>query len=194
MMVPALFSILPELPEGFSYFPDFLTEAEEDDLLSLVRSHTLKPMIFQGFEAKRKTASFGYDYHFDSRRLSEGKPVPKAFDTLIAKVALALEIPATDFAELLLTEYAPGTVINWHRDAPPFDQIAGVSLGADCTFKLRPYEKARQMRSALRSFTVERRSLYLIKGEARQNWEHSIAPLKALRYSITLRTLRNTAL
>jgi alkylated DNA repair dioxygenase AlkB len=96
-------------------------------------------------------------------------------------------------AELLVTEYPPGSVINWHRDAPPFDVIAGISLSADCTFKLRPHEKEKQNRKSILSFPVKRRSLYLIQGEARTNWQHSIAPVKEMRYSITLRTLREQA-
>ena len=31
-------------------------------------------------------------------------------------------------------------------------------------------------------------SIYLLRGAARWNWQHSVAPTKALRYSITLRT------
>jgi hypothetical protein len=32
-----------------------------------------------------------------------------------------------------------------------------------------------------------------MKGEARSNWEHSTAPVKAIRFSITLRTLKDQA-
>lgn len=185
-----LFSVLPALPEGFHYFPDFISEEEERELVKLIKAYALKNMIFQGFEAKRKVLSFGYDYHFDTRQLSEAKPIPAEFQSLLAKTGAQLGIPAEAFAKLLLTEYDTGTVINWHRDAPPFEKIAGISLLSDCTFKLRPYEKAKQNRAAVKSFTVERRSLYLMEGEAREQWEHSIAPVKAPRYSITIRTLR----
>jgi alkylated DNA repair dioxygenase AlkB len=185
-----LFPILSELPPGFYYFPDFISEEEEEELVRLIQGYALKHMIFQGFEAKRKVMSFGHDYHFNTRDLSLGIPIPAEFKPLISKVALSLNMPAEKFAEVLLTEYAIGTVINWHRDAPPFEKIAGVSLLSDCTFKLRPYDKAKQNRSSVRSFTVKRRSLYMMEKEARNDWEHSIAPVKALRYSITIRTLR----
>ena len=81
-------------------------------------------------------------------------------------------------------------MINWHRDAPPFGLIAGISLRSDCTFKLRPYDKTKQGRSSTRSLLVERRSLYVMQGEVRSEWEHSTAPVKDIRYSITLRTLK----
>jgi alkylated DNA repair dioxygenase AlkB len=81
-------------------------------------------------------------------------------------------------------------VINWHRDAPPFDIIAGISLLSDCIFRLRPHDKTKYKRSAIISFPVNQRSLYIIQGAARKDWQHSIAPVKQLRYSITLRTLK----
>jgi alkylated DNA repair dioxygenase AlkB len=185
-----LFNTLPSLPEGFQYHPEFLTEDEELHLVDLIKKYPLKPMQFQGFEAKRKVMSFGYDYHFDRRALSEGIAIPEQFKPLILKAEEKLNIPASSFVELLLTEYTPGTVINWHRDAPPFDKIAGISLLSNSTFKLRPHAKNKRSRAALRSFTLERRSLYLMEGEVRENWEHAIAAVSNLRYSITLRSLR----
>jgi alkylated DNA repair protein (DNA oxidative demethylase) len=38
--------------------------------------------------------------------------------------------------------------------------------------------------------TLEPRSGYVLAGEARRSWQHSIPPAKELRYSITFRTLR----
>lgn len=186
-----LFDIAPELPEGFQYYPDFLSAEEEQYLLMQVKRFPLANMRFQGFEARRRTASFGYDYHFDTRRLSPGKAIPPEFHSLIARVAEKLHMAHDRFAELLITEYAPGTVINWHRDAPPFGLIAGISLGAACRFRLRPYGEAKRKRSSMKTLDVAPRSLYLLSGEVRDYWEHSIAPVKATRYSMTLRSLRH---
>jgi alkylated DNA repair dioxygenase AlkB len=38
---------------------------------------------------------------------------------------------------------------------------------------------------------LEPRSGYVLSGEARRSWEHSIPAVKERRYSITFRTLRN---
>jgi alkylated DNA repair dioxygenase AlkB len=186
----SLFPIEYKFPPGFVYEENFLTNEEEKNLLNLISTIELHKMIFQGFEAKRKTASFGYDYNFDKRTISKGKPIPVAFMPLIEKVGHKFSINPKGFSELLLTEYPIGSVINWHRDAPPFETIAGISLIADCTFRLRPHEKARQSRSSIISFPVRRRSLYVMKGEARTDWQHSIAPVNEIRFSITLRTLK----
>lgn len=185
-----LFQPAPKLPPGFHYFPGFLTEAEELELVRLIQTYPLKNMIFQGFEARRKVMSFGHDYHFDTRKLTRGTPIPAEFKPVISKAAVALNMPSEKFAKVLLTEYAIGTVINWHRDAPPFEKIAGISLLSDCTFKLRPYDKKLQDRKEIKKITVQRRSLYLMENEARNDWEHSIAPVTDPRYSITIRTLR----
>jgi alkylated DNA repair dioxygenase AlkB len=184
-----LFPIEPIFPEGFQYTPDFITKEEEKNLLAEITKTELHIFSFQGYEAKRKVASFGYDWNFEQRRLLKGKEIPNAFHFLIKKVAKKLSINIVDFAELLVTEYPAGSVINWHRDAPPFDLIAGISLFTDCTFRLRPYEKSKQNRSSIISFPVHQRSLYCMQGSSRNDWQHSIAPLTHKRYSITLRTL-----
>jgi len=185
-----LFVIEPNYPEGFSYIPDFINSNEEKKLLEEISKTELHHFNFHGFKANRKVASFGYDYSFDNGNLTKGKEFPVAFDFLIQKVSLYLAEDSVHFAELLITEYAPGTVINWHRDAPPFDIIAGISLMGNCTFRLRPQDKEKQGRSSIISFTVQQRSLYIIRGPARTSWQHSIAPVKGTRYSITLRTLK----
>ena len=185
-----LFPIAPNYPEGFKYIPEFLTTQEEKRLVDEIANTTLHTFMFQGFEAKRRVASFGYDYSFDKRSLSKGKDIPPTFFPLIRKVASYLSLSSDVFAELLLTEYPVGSVINWHRDAPPFDIIAGISLNADCVLRLRPQEKAKHGRTSIISIPVQRRSLYIIQGLARSEWQHSIAPVKDIRYSITLRTLK----
>ena len=185
-----LFEIEPPYPSGFQYFNNFITTEEEAELLTEIKKVNLHTFTFQGFEAKRKVASFGYDYSFENGKLSKGKEIPERFTSLINKVAEKLSIPHDHFAELLLTEYPEGSVINWHRDAPPFQLIAGISLQSDCIFKLRPHDKKKQGRGSVISLPVLRRSLYIIDGPARSEWQHSIAPVKNTRYSITLRTLQ----
>lgn len=185
-----LFNITPSYPRGFLYFPGFISAEEEAFLLKTIQGLELHTFTFQGYSARRKTASFGYDYSFDKKALTAGKGIPAAFDHLIHKTAVQANLPPAAFAELLVTEYPSGSVINWHRDAPPFDLVAGISLQADCTFRFRPYEKEKQHRRAIISLSVERRSLYIMQGPAREDWQHSITPVQSRRYSITLRTLK----
>lgn len=184
-----LFGDLPVVP-GFEYLPDFLSDAEETDLLALLLKLPLHPFQFHGYEARRNVESFGCDYSFDDNRLRPGKPIPESFMPLIRRVATTLGIDVSEIRELLVTEYPEGAQINWPRDAFPFEIIAGVSLLSDCTFRFRPFEKAKQGRKSIRSQIVGRRSLYVMRDEARTQWQHSILPVSSRRYSITLRTLR----
>jgi alkylated DNA repair dioxygenase AlkB len=185
-----LFPIEPAYPPGFQYQDEFISVEEERLLLEVISKTELHTFIFQGYEAKRRVSSFGYDYSFDKRELQKGKPIPDEFNFLTERVAKHLSIDPSIIVELLIIEYPVGAVINWHRDAPPFDIIAGISLLSDCKFKLRPYDKSKQGRSSVITVPVRRRSLYIMSGESRSDWEHSTAPLNNVRYSITLRTLR----
>jgi alkylated DNA repair dioxygenase AlkB len=111
---------------------------------------------------------------------------------------LPLRKRAAEFAGLepralehaLLIEYRPGAGIGWHRDRPQFGGVVGISLLAPCTFRLR---RKTGTTWARRSLMAERRSAYLLRGASRTEWEHSIPPLETLRYSVTFRTLRETA-
>jgi alkylated DNA repair dioxygenase AlkB len=185
----SLFPIEIKFPPGFIYVPEFLHADQEETLIFEISKVQFHPFIFQGFEAKRKVASFGYDYSFDKRTISRGTDIPNEFRWLIEKVNHYLK-EKHDFAELLITQYPMGSVINWHRDAPPFDIIAGISLLHDCIFRFRPHDTLKQGRKSIISFPVRRRSLYIMKGPSRSAWEHSILPVKSTRYSITLRSLK----
>jgi alkylated DNA repair dioxygenase AlkB len=184
-----LFPISPQFPEGFSYVPQFISEAEEANLISTIQHLELSAFVFQGYEAKRRVASFGVDWSFEHQKLKRGKPFPHAFLPLVQKVATHLSLEVSSISELLVTEYPQNSVINWHRDAPPFDLIAGISLLSDCVFKLRPYQSEKKKRNSVISIPVQTRSLYVMQGPARTAYQHSIAAVPKLRYSITLRTL-----
>jgi alkylated DNA repair dioxygenase AlkB len=88
--------------------------------------------------------------------------------------------------EGMVTEYSPGAPIGWHRDAPQFGTVIGISLGSTSRMRFKPY-KAEGKPVGL---TLEPRSIYLMRGPARWKFQHSIPPVKELRYSITFRTLR----
>jgi alkylated DNA repair dioxygenase AlkB len=87
---------------------------------------------------------------------------------------------------VLCTEYAEGVGIGWHRDKPHYDRVFGLSLGSACKFRFR-----RKKAGGWERLTLETapRSIYLMDGPARQQWEHSIPPVEAPRMSITFRTM-----
>jgi len=91
----------------------------------------------------------------------------------------------------LVTEYRPGTPLGWHRDAPDFGRVAGVSLGGWARMRLRTYSRNEPLGDDKPiSLDLPPRSAYQMNGPARWRWQHAIPATKELRYSITFRTLR----
>ena len=105
-------------------------------------------------------------------------------------------VDADAFAMALINEYRPGAPIGWHRDAPQYDIVAGISLLSACRMKFRPYRSPSSpvppssRRSATHEIALARRSAYLMTHESRTAYEHHIPPVVDLRYSVTFRTLR----
>ena len=182
-----LFADAPALPEGFIYQPQFIGEDEERALLAEIRRLPLAEAKYRAYTARRRVAYFGHDYDFSKNRLGEAPPIPEFLEPLRAKLARWIGVAPDDFATALLTEYQPGTPLGWHRDAPDYERVAGVSLGGWARMRLRRYPPGKDKPLVLE---LAPRSAYQMQGVARWNWQHSIPATKELRYSITLRTLR----
>lgn len=182
-----LFGAAPGLPEGFRYAANLVAADEERVLASHIASLDLKPFRFHGYVGQRRVASFGWKYDFDDRALGRAEPIPEFLLPLRAKAAAWAGFAPTDFEHALVTEYAVGASIGWHKDRPEFGEVVGVSLLAPCRFRFRRRRDGKWDRAAL---VVEPRSAYLLSGPARTEWEHSIPATNSLRRSVTFRTLR----
>ena len=171
---------------GLNYHADAITSAEEKVLLRRLSQLEVTPFRFQGWLGNRKTRSFGWRYDFDDASFTPADPIPDWLQPLRARAAeLANCVPA-DFVHALVARYEPGAGIGWHRDRDVFDKVVGISLGSPATLRFRQRLAEGFRRAGL---TVEPGSAYLWSGEARHDWEHSIAPGEQLRFSITFRTL-----
>ena len=184
----------PALPDGFRYEDAFLTTEDERALLAHISTVTFGAFEMRGVVARRRVAFFGHAY--DASR--PAVPMPDFLEPVRYRAAAWAGVDAAAFAMALINEYPPGAPIGWHRDAPPYDIVVGLSLASPCRMRLRPYVSPRDVapggrRVATYELTLEPRSIYLIAGVARTDYEHAIPPVDALRYSITLRTLRRTA-
>jgi alkylated DNA repair protein (DNA oxidative demethylase) len=171
------------LPEGFRYLPDFVSQDEERALLQHMPEASFREVRMRGQAALRRAAHYGWDYGYESWEISPTAPVPGWLLPLRERAAGLIDVAPPALEEVLVTEYPPGAGIGWHRDAPMFGPaVVGVSLGAAEKFRFRRAGET----SAL---VVEPRSAYILEGPARKGWQHSIPGGKALRYSITFRTL-----
>ncbi len=145
----------------------------------------------RGVVARRRVAFFGESYDRE-----EARPLPEFLLPLRARIAGWAGVDADAFAMALINEYRAGAPIGWHRDAPQYETVAGVSLVSACRMKFRPYRSpavvapAGMRRMATHELLLEPRSAYLMTGESRSGYEHHIPAVNELRYSITFRTLR----
>jgi alkylated DNA repair dioxygenase AlkB len=182
----------PELPPGFRYEDAFLTGEEEAALIARIGAVTFSAFEMRGVVARRRVAFFGQAY--DATRPAE--PMPDFLEPLRRRTASWAGLDADALVMALINEYPPGAPIGWHRDAPQYDVVIGVSLGAPCRMRLRPYVAPGApalpgvRRTATHELVLEPRSIYLISGPARSAFEHSIPAVAALRYSITFRSVR----
>lgn len=188
---PDLFGAAPGMPPGLSYQPDFISAAEEAALLAAIAELPFTEAKYQQYTARRRIMSYGSSYDFGQRALKPAPPLPEFLAPLREKTAAWAGVAPEDFVHGLINEYRPGTPLGWHRDTPEFGVVAGVSLAGLARMRWRPYPPAKGQKSVL--LEVAPRSAYIMRGEARWKWQHSVSPTKGLRYSITFRTLRSSA-
>jgi alkylated DNA repair dioxygenase AlkB len=184
----ALFADNSSAPEGLRYAADFISSEVERELIARIAALPLQPFQFGQYQGKRRVASFGFRYDYTERRLREADFIPDWLSPVIERVE-AFGGPGTEIAQVLCTEYDTGVGIGWHRDKPHFDKVLGLSLGSPCAFRFRRRRGKTWERHTLAALP---RSLYMMDGEARSQWEHSIPPVEAKRYSITFRTMKRT--
>ena len=177
----------PDLPQGLTYRAELLTKSEEAELVARIAALPFAPFQFHGFEGKRRTVSFGWQYRFDGSGLAEAEPMPDWLLVVREKAAAFAGLAADDLVHALIIEYSEGAGIGWHRDRPDFGEVIGISLKSEAPLRFRLKESGRWRRLTL---AAAPRSAYHLAGPVREQWEHSILAVPALRYSITLRTLR----
>jgi alkylated DNA repair dioxygenase AlkB len=190
MLQPDLFAAAaPGLP-GLTAAPDIVLPTEEQALIAAIDASGLAPFRFQGWLGKRLTSSFGWTYDFDKGRLAEAEPVPDFLLPVRARAAAFVGLEPEALVQTLLIRYDPGAGIGWHRDRPQFEHVVGISLGAPATMRFR---RRRESGFDRVSVPLAPRSIYHLTGEARHEWEHSIAPMDLARWSITFRSLAQRA-
>jgi alkylated DNA repair dioxygenase AlkB len=176
-----------DAPEGFVYRPDFVSETEERDLVEGIRGLEFSEVKLRGVAARRRAVHFGWLYGYETWRIEPGPPIPDFLLPLRQRAGALAAVAPEALVEVLINEYSPGAGIGWHRDAPQFGDVVGISLLAPCRFR---FERGQGDARETRAVTLAPRSAYLLTGEARHTWRHSIPPMKPWRYSVTFRTLR----
>ncbi len=174
------------LPPGLSLVPEAITPAQEAAFAERIDATPLEPFRFGQWTGRRLTFSYGTGYDYTRGQPTPAPPLPDWLLALRERLAPLTGLDAAALAQALLIRYDPGAGIGWHRDRPVYGDVLGLSLSAACTLRLRRRTATGFERASL---LLPRRALYRLAGEARQEWEHSIAPMDEVRRSITLRTM-----
>ncbi|MBW8741108.1 MAG: alpha-ketoglutarate-dependent dioxygenase AlkB [Acidobacteria bacterium] len=178
-----------EPPPGLLYREELLSAEEERAALESIDALTFDEIRMHGVVAKRTARHFGVDYDYERRvPRDDAEPIPDWIDPVRARAATLAELPAAALVEVLVQRYPEGAQIGWHRDAPMFGTVVGVSLLSPSRMRFR-----REIAGERETYELELapRSGYVLSGDARTKWQHHVPPTKSLRYSITFRTLRN---
>ena len=176
------------MPAGFRYAPDVIAAAEEERLIEAFADLPFKEFEFHGYLGKRRVVSFGTRYDFNGGGLKPAEPMPPFLLPLRERAAAFAGLQPDRLVHALVTEYQEGVSIGWHRDRPHYDDVIGVSLVSPGTFRMRRKRGSGFERASLR---LEPRSIYLLRGPSREEWEHSIPAVQSLRYSVTFRSMRD---
>lgn len=163
-----------------------LDRGEQANAIRHIEDLPLTPFRFGPWTGNRETISFGWHYDFERGSVAQADPLPGWLAAIRARVAAAFSDLPEPYEQALLIRYRPGAVIGWHRDRPHFGVVAGLSLGAPASMRLRRRQDGGFVRAG---FALEPGEAYRLDGEARREWEHSIVALPETRWSITFRTL-----
>jgi alkylated DNA repair dioxygenase AlkB len=188
----SLFGVSTHLPEGFVCREKFLSEPEERELIREIEELQFRPFQYYQFTGKRRMVSFGWQYEFGKKDIMPAPDIPEFLLPVRTRAETLFGIAPESLVHASVIEYSVGAPIGWHRDIPYFGEVIGVSLGAACRMRFRPYLRGRSKtkRNDALSIELQPRSVYLMSGASRATWQHSIPPVKGLRYAIMMRTLR----
>ena len=189
----SLFDGPAKVPEGFIYHQNFISEDEERELIREIQKLNLAPFKYYQFTGKRRTVSFGWQYEFGKSEITTAPDIPAFLLPLRTRAGTLFNIDPGSLMQANVIEYSTGSPIGWHRDIPEFGVVVGISLGAACRIRFRKYSRVRsknRKRDEILAMELQPRSTYLMRGASRELWQHSIPPVKELRYAIMMRTLR----
>lgn len=157
------------IPNGLQIIENFLSEDEERlflKLFNIVQDSNLK---------NRQVKHYGYEFRYGSNDVDLGSPlgekIPTECDILwdrLKKIGIDFRIPD----QLTINKYCPGHGIPSHVDkhSPFEDTILALSLGSDVIMDWKHHS------GKYIPIVVPARSLLVMQGEARYDWQHGIQP------------------
>lgn len=163
--------MIPIVP-GLTYVPDFILPNDEQALIAFVDGRTWLT------DLKRRVQHYGYKYDYKARAVTSESALGSLPDQL-QKLAIRLaqeEIFPEPPDQVIVNEYQPGQGISAHIDCVPCftETIVSLSLLSGCSMTLKAAKTGVTRVQYLRP-----RSLLVLKGESRYEWQHAIAARKS---------------
>ena len=157
---------------GLTYIAGFISAQEQNFLLSQTDR---QPWLT---DLKRRVQHYGYKYDYKARAVSNDAylgPLPDWLLSLSKKLHDDGIFPLVP-DQAIVNEYLPGQGISAHLDCIPCfaDTIASLSLGSPCIM-----EFSNPTTGEKKSIILEDRSLILLSGPARYEWQHAIPTRKS---------------
>jgi alkylated DNA repair dioxygenase AlkB len=160
----------PDAPAGFEYFPEIISRPEANSLADQLWQLPFVSHVMRGQPTKRKMHHYGWCYAPQLKTLNPApEPIPDWLLPLRDRCAELAQSLAQDFQQAIVTLYGQKDAgIGLHIDAPAFGPcVLGVSL-------LSAVEMVFEREGVRYAATLEPRSLYVMRGEARYSWSHAI--------------------
>ena len=171
--------VVPEPPEhsieqeggipGFVYELDFITEAEERDLVERIDGSKWSEKL------KRRVQHYGWRYDYGKRKIDASMYLGKLPDWAVVPAQRLVDNGLMDELpdQLIVNEYRGNQGISRHIDQPDSfaEAVATISLLETWGMVFRLGKKKVEKR-------LERRSVAVLTGDARYKWTHEIPPRK----------------
>src|SRR3974390_1516954 len=105
--MPVKLSFPDQLPEGFLYRENFLSQSEEAEFLRNFASLDFVAYDYHGFLAKRRTVRYGMNYDINTRAANESaQPIPDFLMNVRVRAANFAEVTAGALVQALVSAHS----------------------------------------------------------------------------------------
>jgi alkylated DNA repair dioxygenase AlkB len=160
---------------GLTYLPHYITVDEQNKLINIIDQQEWSTKL------RRRVQHYGYRYDYKNGSLASSSylgDLPNWAGGIAKRLSddgLTTKVPD----QVIINEYEPGQGITSHIDCVPCfgKTIISLSLGSSCVMDFT-HSQIKQKASIL----LLPRSLVVMQGAARYEWQHSIAARKKDKY------------
>ncbi|WP_412468569.1 alpha-ketoglutarate-dependent dioxygenase AlkB [Pedobacter sp. KLB.chiD] len=154
---------------GFLIFPDFISEAEEQQLIDEIDG---QPWMV---DYARRLQYYGFRNELEAPYDLVAIPlaIPPIMNELGRKIQALQNLEYVP-DQVIINEYQPGEGIRPHKDRNYYEnQICGINLASGCVMRF-----TRAKNQEVVDIELPERSLYIMQDDARKKWNHGIPPRK----------------